>query len=186
MRRCNTSCKSRGRDQRGYVMVVVLLLLAVLLSAGLFGIQSMESDLRASQYLRKSEVLARAAEAGAAHRISEISLSKDDAASAIKSAIGCSGGFACSNPSWQSWPATNSGFSASYDVFGLAQYQVQSAPIATIDSKPPAGVQIASGGQTTLWEITSYAVPGANLQAGEHAVSVGVKLWSKGGPSYND
>ena len=56
---------------------------------------------------------ARAAEAGAAHRISEISLAKDDAGAAIKSAIGCSSGVACTNPSWQSWPATNSGFSAS-------------------------------------------------------------------------
>jgi hypothetical protein len=160
--------------ERGYVMIVVLMVLAILLSAGLYGIRAMESDLKASMAFRRSEFLARAAEAGAAHRLSEISLASGDAGAALRTTVNA----------WQQWPQ---GVGADYpNLEGAAQYVVDSEPIATVQNRPPPGRQVGGGGQTTVWRITSFAVPANANAAGEHVVSVGVKLWSNSGTSYNN
>lgn len=184
------------RDERGYVMVIVLLILAVLLSAGLFSIKTLESDLRASNHMKKSELLARAAEAGAAHRVAQIALAKDDAGAALLNGdtITLPTGGTAVGINWTGWPlnGTFSTINAALDPVELTtQYQVVSVPLVTIESRPPAGVELGSGGQSTVWEITSYAVP-RNAAGdtditggGEHSVSMGVRLWSQGGTSYN-
>jgi hypothetical protein len=169
----------RRTESRGYVMVVVLMILAVLLSAGLYGIKAMEADLRASAYMRRSELLQRSAEAGAAHRMAEISIASLDSGAALTS-----------NIIWTSWPPSGT-FQAltqseRADVEASTQYQVSSQPLVPIDTRPPPGRQLGKSGQLTIWEITSYAVSSDTNAAGEHAVSVGVRLWSRSGQSYNN
>jgi len=174
---------SVNRDsKRGYVMVVVLVVLAVLLSAGLFGIRAVESDLRAASTLKRSEILARAAEAGAAQRMSEISLASGDAGAALTTQI---------LPEGTQWPPANTftiGLTANEinEINQSTVYQVWSQPLVTVESNPPAGTQVGSAGQTTVWQVDSFASHTNQTTGGEHIVSVGVRLWSRGGQSYNN
>ena len=169
----------KRHDNGGYVMVIVMLVLAVLITGGLYGIRTLESELRASSQLRRSEQLARAAEAGAARRISEISFAEAEAGAAIATLI-----------DWTQWPGAifptlaPSGSADERNLTNTTQYQVTSEPVVSVDSRPPAGYQIGSGGQNTVWRVTSYSVSRSVFAAGEHTVSVGVRIWSRGGMSY--
>lgn len=167
----------RTPAQRGYVLVVVLVLLVVLTSAGVYGLQTVEGDIRAAASTVRTEVLAQAAEAGAAQRSSEIAQATMDAGAALDSSL--------QSGSWVSWPPPAAFTGAG--VQNLASFQTNSRPIATVDTRPPPGRQIGSGGQTTVWQIDSYAARNtAGAVSGEYRVSVGVSLWSRGGTSYNN
>jgi hypothetical protein len=159
--------------------MITLIMMIIILSAGLYGLKTTDSDFRTSAATRRSEVLARAAEAGAAERLGQIQLSTADAGAALDTQI---------NNATSLWPPPNLftywASAPRDDMTGRTQYQVTSTPLVSATSTPPAGVQIGSGGQTTIWDVNSYAVNAGTLQGGEHAVSVGVRIYSKGGIKY--
>jgi hypothetical protein len=173
------------RQEHGYVLIIVLVLLIVLSAAGVYGLQTVEGDLRASSSAVKVEVLAQAAEAGAAERMAEIALASIDAGAALESRL--------EGSSWQQWPMA--AFSNN-QLTGYAGYMTSSRPLASVDTRPPPGRQIGSGGQTTLWQVDSVATRwgqwtgstgvASDVSMGEYQVSVGVSLWSRGGTSYNN
>lgn len=171
-------------------MIVVLLIIAILMSAGLYGLRAMESDLKATYAMRKSEMLARAAEAGAAQRLKHIAEAKDDAGAALASADDVNDSRYVAPTRWPPPGTFTLGLvGTTHPMDNITQYQVQSKPIVTVDTRPPAGVQIGGGGQSTLWEVTSYAVytdENTTLPAGEYVVKVGVRLWSRGGRGYEN
>jgi hypothetical protein len=174
----------RRHSERGYIMMVVLVLITVLTAAGVFALRSSESEIRAASMSRRAEVTMRAAEAGVAERLEEIRLASLDASAALESnttgvrALG-----------WQQWPPAS--FSASTnEISNGSLFQVDSAPLVAVEASPPAGVQIGSGGQFTLWQVDAFALEnraaGVNNFGGQaQQVSVGVSLWSRGGMSYN-
>lgn len=174
----------RQRGERGYIMMIVLVLTTVLTAAGVYALRSSESEMRAASMSRRGEVTMRAAEAGVAERLEEIRLASLDASAALESnntgvrALG-----------WQQWPPAS--FSATTnDVANGSLFQVDSVPLVAVEAAPPAGVQIGSGGQFTLWQVDAFALENRaagvnNFNGQAQQVSVGVSLWSRGGMSYN-
>ena len=171
-----------SREQGGFVMVLVLLLLSILLSAGLFGLKMLESDSRSFRRFNRDLFVNQAASAGAAQRMAQIETSKNDPMSAINV-----------NVDWTSWPISATAGVTEFDLANRAQYAATSIPTLSA-SKPPDGQQVGSpAGQTIIWEVRSTSVPtnvGAGGQetvmfGGEHGVTMGVKLVTSGSQSYN-
>jgi Tfp pilus assembly protein PilX len=169
--------KKLSSDQGGFVMVIVLLLLAVILSAGLFGLKMLASDSRSHQRFARNLAVSRAASAGAAHRVAQLEMTKNDPMSAIESHI-----------DWTQGPAADANTAPD------TQYMATAEPVV-ITSAPPAGAQLGSAApQTLLWQIRSYSIPAdfnngsqtlAPALGGEHGVSMGVKIVTSGSQSYN-
>lgn len=165
------------KPTRGYVMLVVMMILVVLLSAGTYGIKAVQSEIRATAKFRKSELLLRAAEAGAAHRLAEISLMREPIAVMDE---------ALSTPSstWTSWPSAGL-FPASdvdADVADTMQYRTAPVRLMWQGTTPPPGVQV--GTKTYILEMTSFAVFGDLDDGSEAAISVGLKTWDTMPGSY--
>jgi len=166
--------KKHTPKQGGFVMVIVLLLLAVILSAGLFGVEMLRSDSRSHARFKRNLIVSRAASAGAAHRVAQIETSKNDPMSAIDV-----------NIDWTSWPDPNTPGISDFDMANSTQYVSTAVPVM-VNSKPPAGVQIGGAApQTLIWQIRSYSIPNDVNFGGEHGVNMGVKIITSGSQSYN-
>jgi hypothetical protein len=171
-----------SREQGGFVMVLVLLLLSVLLSAGMFGLKMLESDTRSFRRFNRDLFVGQAASAGAAQRMAQIETSKNDPMSAFNV-----------NVDWTSWPNGATAGVNEFDLANRSQFAATSIPTLSA-SKPPGGQQVGSAaGQTIIWEIRSTSIP-TNIGAGgnetvtfggEHGVIMGVKLVTSGSQSYN-
>lgn len=176
-------------SERGYVLMIVLVLILVMSTAAVYGVRAMDSEVRASASTRKNEMAMHAAEAGASERLAEIALATDDAGAALDSAFEQQ---TAGNNGWVQWPPPSGspgGFTTTTQVDNFAQFQTDSAPLVAVEARPPPGVQIGAGGQVTVWRVDSYAITGSGL-AGSYGysqqVQVGVSLWSRGGMSYNN
>lgn len=170
--------KKKPSEQAGFVMVIVLLLLSVILSAGLFGLKMLASDSRSHQRFARNLAVSRAASAGAAHRVAQLEMTKNDPMSAIGNHI-----------DWTQAPAATANTHNRE-----TQYMATAEPVV-ITSAPPAGAQLGSAApQTLIWQIRSYSIPAdfnngnqtlAPALGGEHGVSMGVKIVTSGSQSYN-
>lgn len=163
-----------GREQRGYALIVVFVLLTVVASAGAFALTTLESNVRSTTRMTTSRMLIEAANAGAMTRLSQIAVATDDAGAAIDAEV---------EPA--KWPPPGM-FNTADDIGETLEYHVESDLLVVQDGRPPPGIQIDRGGQTAIFKITSYAVEGEFSSGGEHAVSVGVKLYARAGLGYND
>lgn len=172
-------------SERGYVLMIVLVLILVMTTAAVYGVRAMDSEVRASASTRKNEMAMHAAEAGASERLAEIALATDDAGAALDSAFEQQ---TAGNNGWVQWPPAGN-FTATTQMDNFAQFQTDSEPLVAVEARPPPGVQIGAGGQVTVWRVDSYAITGSGL-AGSYGysqqVQVGVSLWSRGGMSYNN
>lgn len=174
------SRRRRHSLRSGYVMVVVLVLIAILSSAGAYGLKGLEGEIRSTSSMKQSLTLARAAEAGAAHRLAELATTSGQAGVALTANA--------SQTAWQAWPPqVTSNTEWNTYVAERVKYRVDARPVVTL-ARPPAGEAIGSGGQMTIWEINSYAINDTGtltkVTVGEHAVSVGLRVWSWGGTTY--
>ena len=70
-------------SERGYVLMIVLVLILVMSTAAVYGVRAMDSEVRASASTRKNEMAMHAAEAGASERLAEIALATDTKTRAI-------------------------------------------------------------------------------------------------------
>ena len=169
--------RQQNPEQRGYVLMVVLILMVVLTSAGIYGLRTVDGDMRASASVKRTDTAAYAAEAGASQRMAELMMATEDAGAGLTSAI---------EGIWFRYPGAAAGNNAI-----AASYQVVAEPVVAVEANPPPGVQIGSGGQITMWRIDAFAVSGAGLPGPSAAtsnsqrVSVGLSMWSRGGLSYN-
>lgn len=167
-------------SQRGYVLMIVMILLVVLTAAGVYGLRASQSDLRQGAFVRRTELAANAAEVGAAARMAEIMAAAEDAGAARGDLSVVEAG------GWTNFvgPASPHAFT---DARAATQFIVSAVPLVAVEANPPAGVQIGSGGQMTLWRIDSFAMAQAVAGADGSAqrLSVGVSVWSRGGLSYN-
>ena len=159
----------KNKSARGYALVTVIVVLMILLTAGALGIRSAEHDMRASSKFRKSELLAHAAEAGAALRLSEVALVTepiailDDASSP-------------SFTSWTEWPPP--GQFTDPDFHGGAGVQYRTGPIKMTwtGQTPPPGVPV--GTNTYIFEVMSFATfSEQSTGEGESSVSIAFKTW---------
>lgn len=157
--------------QRGYVLMVVMILLVVLTAAGIYGLRSVQGDFKASAMAKRNEIALFAAEAGASVRIAELMLATEDAGAALASAVE---GVA------QPYPAAPLGNEP------ISTFEVVADPIVAVSANPPPGVQVGSGGQVTMWRVDSFAITRMGPATGNsQRVSVGLSMWSRGGLSYN-
>ncbi len=164
--------------QQGYVMMIVMILIIVLTSAGIYGLRSVEGDLKASASVRRSESATYAAEAGVAARMSELMLATEDAGAGLTSAVE---GNDINYP-----PAPTGNIPTSI-------VRVVAEPVVAVSANPPPGVQVGSGGQVTMWRVDSFAVTrigstgllGSGVPGNSQRISVGMSMWSRGGLSYN-
>ena len=170
---------TRNANERGFVMILVLMLLTILMSGGLFGLKMVESDTRSFRRFNKNIMVSRAAAAGAIHRMAQIETAKNDPMSAVNV-----------NIDWTPWPSPNAANVDDFDMAGVTRYAATSEPYLA-SGRPPAGQQVGSASvQTVIWEVRSYAVPndaGNSLvqYGGEYGVTSGVKLVTSGSQSYN-
>jgi|GEM_PF-3980770 len=171
--------KIKNHSEQGFVMILVLMLLTILMSGGLFGLKMVESDTRSFRRFNKNIMVSRAAAAGAVHRMAQIETAKNDPMSAVNV-----------NIDWTPWPSPNAANVDEFDMAGVMQYAATSEPFLA-SGPPPAGQQVGSASvQTVIWEIRSYAVPNnvgdAVVQyGGEYGVTSGLKLVTSGSQSYN-
>lgn len=185
-----THTPRRRPDQQGYVLMIVMILLVVLTTAGVYGLRIVESDVRSAATVRRSEMAVNAAEAGIGMRLAEIIRATDDAGAALESRVERGIGSIASDPLiWHDYQPTSS---LSNDVGQGVRFVVSSVPVVAVEANPPPGIQVGTGGQATLWRIDGYAVGksaqaavGAGSTSVSQRISVGVSLWSRGGLSYN-
>ncbi|MFO0728460.1 MAG: hypothetical protein U1E65_32085 [Myxococcota bacterium] len=174
--------------------MVVLVLIIVMTAASVYGVRSIDNEVRASASTRKIEMAMYAAEAGASERLAEISLATSDAGAALDSAFETDNSTTLNvqTGGWRFWPLTGTFADPNIDRF--AQFQTDSAPVVAVEARPPPGVQIGAGGQVTVWRVDGYALTGSHNAANalipgfsySQQVQVGVSLWSRGGMSYNN
>lgn len=164
--------------QQGYVMMIVMILIMVLTAAGIFGLRSVEGDLKASASVRRSESATYAAEAGIAARMSELMLATEDAGAGLTSVV---------EGNDIVYPPTPTG------NIPRSIVRVVAEPVVAVSANPPPGVQVGSGGQVTMWRVDSYAVTrnsstnalATGALGNSQRISVGMSMWSRGGLSYN-
>ncbi len=184
-----TRTPPRRSEERGYVLMIVMILLVVLTAAGVYGLRVIESDVRSSAMVRRSEMAVNAAEAGIGLRLAEIIRATDDAGAALDSRVERTGPLDTDPLRWHDYQPTSS---LSNDVGQGVRFVVSSVPVVAVEANPPPGIQVGTGGQATLWRIDGYAVGksaqaavGAVVSSVSQRISVGVSLWSRGGLSYN-
>lgn len=159
------------KAERGYVMLLVLTLILALLLAGLYGVRSAESDIRASARFQRNEILLRAAEAGAAVRLSEVSLMTAPAALLDDANL-------ASSKAWTSWPPSTAAFTTlAAENEEFLQYRVSPARLIWSGKTPPPGVPVGTG--TYIFDFQSFATyaDSTEVASGEASVEVGFKTW---------
>lgn len=176
--------KKPKSEEQGYILMIVMVLLIVLATAGVYGLRTAQADLKSSAAAKRSDIAAYAAEAGIALRIAELMLTVEDAGAGLNSST--NGVEAMSQAQRQYPDPLTPGLDPNAPV---AEWRVVAEPMVAVEAAPPPGVQIGSAGQATVWRIESFAVtrlagltsPSTNSQK----VSVGLSVWSRGGMSYN-
>jgi Tfp pilus assembly protein PilX len=174
--------RPRVRGERGYVLMIVLILLVVLTAAGVYGLRASQADIRQGGVARRLELTTNAAEVGATARMAEVMAASEDAGAALRNNSNVEAG------GWTNYAGaapTDPIYQNALDV--NAQFLVSAEPLVAVGANPPAGIQIGAGGQLTLWQIDSFAMTRATAASDGAAqrVSVGVSVWSRGGLSYN-
>jgi hypothetical protein len=173
--------RTRDAGERGYVMLIVIVVLLILVSAVAYSFRAIQNEIRAGSKFRKSELLVRAAEAGAAHRMSEIAFISDPIEILDETASNAAA-------SWNDFPpagtfTSNDNNPSWGDAGPSVQYRTGPVKMIWSGKVPPPGVAI--GTNTYIFQLTSYAVQrnslagGLNIfdEGGEAAIDVGVKTW---------
>lgn len=156
------------KQQRGYVMLTVLMIVLLLMSAAAFALRSADQEQRASARFRRAEVLFHAADAGAAQRLAEASLATDPAAV-------FDGTTSMTTGSWTTWPPNSSAAGADGN---LLQFRTGEIRMLWAGKTPPPGLPV--GTPTYIFEFTSYATyadAAAAIDSGEAAIRTGFKTW---------
>lgn len=164
----------KRQQQRGYVMLTVMLILLLLLSAGAYALRSADYETRASARFRKAEILFHAADAGAAQRLAEASLATEPQAVFDATASLTTG-------AWTAWPTAGTlGADAN-----LLQFRTGPMRMLWTGKTPPPGLPV--GTNTYIFEFSSFSSHldgAAALDSGEAAVRVGFKTWDSMPGSY--
>jgi hypothetical protein len=170
-----------NRGERGYVMLIVIVILLVLLSAGAYSLKAADSEIRSSTRFRRSELLAQAADAGAAQRMSYIAVAAQP--TQILNDL--------QEPTYTQWtpwpsvglfPGTPASANLAVDSGSLA-FRTGPIRLNWTGKTPPPGVQV--GTPTYIFEFNSFstttfrgqAITAADQNAGEAEVAVSVKTW---------
>ncbi len=154
------------RGQRGYALLVVLILMMILLGAGVYSLSAFDADIKATAKFRQSEQLTKGAEAGAAHRLSEIAQTLEP--------IAILSGQSDATGAWNLWPPVGV-FTATSDMDGTLRYRTTPSRFVWKGKVPPPGVAV--GTNTYIFEVESYATSGTNAFDGEATITVGFKTW---------
>lgn len=164
--------------ERGYVLMIVMILLSVLTAAGVYGMRTAQSDIRQGAVQRRLELASNAAEVGAAARMAEVMAASEDAGAAlgVHSSVEMAG--------WTDYTSAPVPTNIHQRARDDAEFLVAAEPLVAVEANPPSGVQIGTGGQLTLWRIDSFGIS-RNTQGTGQRVSVGMSVWSRGGMSYN-
>ena len=182
--------RRNSASERGYVLMVVLVLIVVMTAASVYGVRMIDGEMKAASSTRKAEMAMNAAEAGASERLAEIALATSDAGAALTSSFENDNATVAGVElnGWRYYPPATA--FTDHHIDGFAQYQTDSTPVVAVEARPPPGVQIGNGGQITVWRVDGYAIGGgmfgANNVGYAQQVQVGVSLWSRGGMSYNN
>lgn len=171
--------RAAGDGQRGFIMLVVMVILMVMVVAGGYTVKALSSETTAAMKFRKSELLIHAAEAGADYRMSEIAVISDpnEVTDETNSTPG---------NNWTNWPPAGlfvsndgvAGWTASSGANATLQYRT--GPVTAIwnGRNPPPGVP--AGTNTYIWQFTAYAVQtDLTSDGGEAAIDVGLKTWDR-------
>jgi hypothetical protein len=154
------------RSRRGQVLLTVLILMMVLVATGGFVLASLDYDQRGQKRFRSAEILSRGAEAGAAHRLSEVAVVVEPIAILDEAASNAAS-------TWNTWPTAGS-FTTTNEVDGMIAYRTLPVQLLWQGKTPPPGVAV--GTNTYVFEVVSYAVGNTN-DGGESAITVGFKSW---------
>lgn len=155
------------RARRGHVLLVVIIVMVVMLLAGAVGLSALTADQRSVGEMRMKQQLMRGAEAGVAHRLSELAAFRDpvEVLDLTRSAA---------TSAWNAYPAPNQ-FTSATDVAALVQYRTSPARLLRRDGLPPPGVAV--GTQTYVFEIDAFSVPTNPGRDGEASLTIGVRMW---------
>lgn len=153
--------------RRGQVILVVLILMTILIGTGAFVLAALDYDIRGHARFKNAELLTRGAEAGAAHRLSEVAVVVEPIAILDEAASGAA-------RTWNIWPPPGQ-FTSSTDLDGELAYRTLPVRLLWQGKTPPPGVAV--GTNTYVFEVVSYAVSANAAGSGEASVTVGFKSW---------
>lgn len=153
--------------RRGQVLLIVMILLLILIGTGGFVLSALDYDVRGQARFKNAEILTRGAEAGAAHRLSEVAVMVEPIAILDEASSGAAN-------TWNVWP-TPGQFTASSDLDGELAYRTLPVRLLWQGKTPPPGVAV--GTNTYVFEVVSYAVGTGVAGSGEASITVGFKSW---------